>query len=252
MKTKNDKGKPIERHYYFHIPTALEGPERLEESLIAVDPDRKLKNNFGRDVVMDLSSRELYFPCTEILNSDGWEEALQESAPEHFSQYMKVRKEILSAFRNYQLPIIKLTKETSKEAVCLVFEKVNTGGVPLSVFELMTATYAADGYNMRDDWFVSSLRNVDSRQKRLTKEPILESLETNDFLQTITMLYTLERRRADIVAGKTGKQVAPVSAKRVAILSMPLSAYQQWADQVEEGFLLGVWEISLKNRLTLK
>ena len=33
---------------------------------------------------------------------------------------------------------------TSKEAVCLVFEKVNTGGVPLSVFELATATYAAE------------------------------------------------------------------------------------------------------------
>ena len=42
---------------------------------------------------------------------------------------------MLAAFRNYQIPVIQLQRETSKEAVCWVFEKVNTGGVPLSVFE---------------------------------------------------------------------------------------------------------------------
>lgn len=243
VKTRNDKGKSIERFYYFHIPTALEGPERLEDSLIAVEPDRTLKTNFGRDIILDLSNREkeclqMYFPCSEILNSDAWEEALQEYAPDNFGQYMRFRKEILSAFRNYQLPIIKLTKETSKEAVCLVFEKVNTGGVPLSVFELMTATYAAEGYNLRDDWFGSSLRNVESRKKRLTKEPVLEEVETTDYLQAISMLHTLEKRNKDIAAGKEGKQLSPVSAKRIAILNLPLEAYQKWADQVESGFLL--------------
>ncbi|WP_244158670.1 hypothetical protein [Caballeronia fortuita] len=37
--------------------------------------------------------------------------------------------------------------------------------------------------------------------------------------------------------GKTGKAVQPVSAKRAAILSMPLWAYQKWANQVETGFV---------------
>ena len=50
VKTRNDMGKAIERYYYFHIPTALEGPERLEEALVAFEPDRKRKTNFGRDV----------------------------------------------------------------------------------------------------------------------------------------------------------------------------------------------------------
>ena len=243
VKTYNDKGKHIERYYYFHIPTALEGPERLEDALLALEPDRKQKTNFGRDVVLDISTRELecrqlYFPCGELLNSDSWEESLQEYAPEHFGLYMGFRRAILNVFRNYQLPIIALKKETSKEAVCLVFEKVNTGGVALSVFELMTATYAADGYNLRDDWFGSSLRNVESRQKRLAHEPLLNSIETTDFLQAVAMLHTLERRRADLAAGKTGKQVTPVSAKRATILLLPLAAYQKWADRVEAGFLL--------------
>ena len=34
----------------------------------------------------------------------------------------------------------------SKEAVCVVFEKVNTGGKPLDAFELVTAMYAASGH----------------------------------------------------------------------------------------------------------
>lgn len=242
VNTRTDKGKPIQRHYYWHIQTALDPSASLEDAIVAVEVDRKLRTNFGKDIKLDLSSAEqecqqLYFPCDQILNSDAWEEALQEHAPQHFAQYMKFRKDILGAFRNYQLPVIQLHKSTSKEAVCLVFEKVNTGGVPLNVFELMTATYAADGYNLRDDWYGSSLRKVSSRQERLRKEPILQPLETTDFLQAVTMLHTLEKRAADLQAGKSGKQVTPVSAKRASILNLALDDYKKWADEVEQGFM---------------
>jgi hypothetical protein len=242
VKTSDEKGKPIERFYYFHIPSALAGPTWLDQSLIALDPDRKQKTNFGRDVKLDLSTRELecrqlYFPCSEILNSDEWERSLYEFAPDSFGQYMTFRNEILQKFRTYQLPIIELRKGTTKEAVCLVFEKVNTGGVPLSVFELVTASYAADGYNLRDDWYGSTLRSVASRHKRLAREPLLAALEATEFLQAITMLETLQQRRADTAAGKTGRQVTPISAKREDILELRLDAYRNWADKVERGFL---------------
>lgn len=243
VKTRNEKGKPIDRHYYWHIPTALEGGDRLDDAILALEPDRVLRTNFARDVELDLSShvkecKQLYFPCDQMLNSDAWEEALQEHAPEHFPQYMKFRKEVLNAFRGYQLPVIQLHKGTSKEAVCLVFERVNTGGVPLNVFELMTATYAADGYNLRDDWYGSKQRQVVSRQERMCKEPVLKQVETTDFLQAVTMLHTLEKRKADLAAGKKDKQVTPVSAKRVSILNLELADYQKWAGPVEQGFML--------------
>lgn len=243
VKTRTEKGKAIERHYYWHIPTALEGGDRLDEAIEAVGIDRMQRKNFDRDVVLDLSSTKkecqaLYFPCDQILNSDVWEEALQEHAPENFPLYMKFRRDVLNAFRNYQLPVIQLHRATSKEAVCLVFEKVNTGGVPLNVFELVTATYAADGYNLRDDWLGSVQRQVVSRYQRLCKEPVLQQAESTDFLQAISMIHTLEKRRADLAEGKTGKSVQPVSAKRASILEMPLEAYKKWADPVEAGFLL--------------
>lgn len=243
VKTRTEKGKAIERHYYWHIPTALEGGERLEDAIIAVEEDKIERTNFGKDIKLNLSSPEkecaqLYFPCDQILNSDAWEEALQEYAPEHFPLYMKFRKEVLNAFRGYQVPVIQLHKATSKEAVCLVFEKVNTGGVPLNVFELMTATYAADGYNLRDDWYGSKERKVISRYERMCKEPVLSQVETTDYLQAVTMLHTLEKHKADLASGKKDKQVTPVSAKRVSILGLDRPDYQKWADPVEQGFLL--------------
>lgn len=243
VKTSTNKGKAIKRHYYFHIPTALEGPERLEDALLAVDESRQVKSDFGRKVDLDLSSRELecqnlFFPCNQILNSDEWEESLQDFNSESFNTYMKFRKQVLNAFRTYEVPIIELKKETSKEAVCLVFEKVNTGGVQLSVFELITASYAADGYKLRDDWYGSKLRSVESRRDRLSKEQLLSQVESTDFLQAITLLHTLEKRRTDLASGKQGKQVTPVSAKRSAVLELPLSAYKQWADKMESGFRL--------------
>ena len=242
VKTFNEKGKQISRYYYIDIDAALED-SRLEDAFIAVEEDRKLKTNFNRDIVLDLSTPQkeceaFYFPCNQILNSDAWEESLQEYAPEKFPKYMKFRKNVLNVFRSYQLPLIILDKSTTKEAVCLVFEKVNTGGVPLSVFELVTASFAVDNFNLRDDWYGSSLRKKQGRVQRIKAEKILENVEPTDFLQAISLLHTYEKRKADISMGKTGKSASAVSAKRVSILSLSLKDYQRWADEVEKGFLL--------------
>ncbi len=243
VNTRTSKGKSIKRYYYFDIKQALENPLALDEAIIAVDENRQRRTNFGRDVELDLSTRELEcqqlcFPCSQIMVSDDWEATLHKVAPEHFGAYMDFRNLILTPFRNYQLPVILLKKETTKEAVCLVFEKVNTGGVSLSVFELITASYAADGYNLRDDWFGSRQRNVESRKARIEKDELLKGIEATEFLQAISLLHTHEQRKTDLAAGKTGKQVRPVSAKRADVLQLPLSAWQTWATPLETGFKL--------------
>lgn len=241
VKTTTDKGKPIDRYYYIHIPTALTGADRLDEAIIATDGNRQIRSDFGRKVDLDLSTRELecqqlYFPCSEILEAMTWLQDLYNHNAAAVPHFFEFKTQVLDAYNDYQIPLIILKKDTTKEAVCLVFEKVNTGGVPLSVFELVTASYAADGYNLRDDWFGSDDRCVTSRKQRISEEPILNGIESTDFLQAITMLHTLEKRKADIVAGKTGKQVSPVSAKRASVLELPLEAYKNWADDVENGF----------------
>ena len=241
VQTRTAKGKKIERYYYFDIQKALAAPEALEEAIVAVDADRKIRSDFGRRVDLDLSStelecRSLHFPCRRVFDADEWEEVLHDVAPEHYRTYMAFRRQVLDAFRHYQVPVILLKKETSKEAICLVFEKVNTGGVALSVFELVTASYAADGFNLRDDWFGSKVRRAASRKARLEKEPLLDGIEATEFLQGVCLLHTHDGRDDDLAAGRTGKEVRPLSAKRSDVLRIPLDSWKKWADPLEEGF----------------
>jgi hypothetical protein len=237
--TRDGKKRELHLHYYFDIEKALEGPESLADAIVAVDERRTLRSDFGRKIDLDLSTRDkelaaFHFPCSQILNSDEWEQFLSENAPDKLVRFMKFRRQVVEPFRSYMLPVISLKKETSKEAVCLVFEKVNTGGVPLSVFELVTATWAADGFNLRDDWF--GTRGHAGRHARLSKRPLLRDLQPTDFLQGVSLLHSSERRAHDIAAGRSMKEAAGVTAKREHILEMPLAAYQKWSDDLTKGF----------------
>lgn len=237
--TRDEKRRELRLHYYFDIEKALQGPESLEDAIVAVDEQRTQRKNFGREVKLDLSTREkeidaFHFPCSQILNSDDWEQVLSEHAPEKLSRFMKFRRQIVEPFRNYALPVISLKKETSKEAVCLVFEKVNTGGVPLSVFELTTATWAADGFNLRDDWFGG--RGKSGRHARLSKRPLLRDLQPTDFLQGVSLLHSFEKRTQDLAAGRSGKEATGVTAKREHVLETPLGAFAKWAEPLTRGY----------------
>lgn len=242
VKTFDEKKNEIERYYYIDIEQAL-GDDTLENAFVAIREDRKIKTNFGRNTVLDLSTPQkeyenFYFPCNQILDSDEWENNFHEHTPEKWRDYIEFRKKVLDAFRRYQLPVIPLKKDTSKEAVCLVFEKVNTGGVPLNVFELVTASFAAENFNLREDWFGNERDEKEGRVDRLKKEEILETVESTDFLQAVSLRHTYEKRKSDHAVGKTGKFAAAVSAKRVSILALELNDYQKWANDIQEGFLL--------------
>ena len=241
VRTRTSRGRGIKRYYYFDIYKAVNVPHALDEAIIAVDENRRLLSNFGRSIDLDLSTTELecqnlHFPCNQIMNSDRWESTLHRCASESWNIYLAFREQIMYPFREYQIPVILLKKETSKEAVCLVFEKVNTGGVQLSVFELITASYAADGYNLRDDWFGSTIRSVESRKDRLGQDALLEGIEATEFLQAITLLYTHELKKLDPGTDAVGRPLRPVSAKRADVLQLPLSAWDTWADRLEQGF----------------
>ena len=75
MSTVDDKKVPIQRFYYFNIAKALEGADGYvaEDAIIAVDVDRTVRTNFGRDIALDLSSPEkeyvaMHFPCAQVIN----------------------------------------------------------------------------------------------------------------------------------------------------------------------------------------
>lgn len=239
VKTRNAQGNDISRHYYIDIDKALRD-SRLEDAFVSVPEDRKIRDNFGRDILKDLSTieheiDEFYFPCSQILDSDSWEMANFEYNEERHRDFMDFRKKVLSKFREYGVPVIILDQTTSKEAVCTVFEKVNTGGVQLSVFDLVTASFAANNFNLRDDWSGKN-EGDECRRTDLHSEPVLTGIKPEDFLQVVSILHTHERKMNDRKAGKSGKQEAAISCKRAAILELPVDSYKKLADQAVQGF----------------
>ena len=163
VSTVTEKKKAIKRYYYLDINKCLNDEDDRLEAILSVPEDRKLKENFDRDVRLDISTRALefeheMFPLNIIFDSgarEDWADGYKEYhgyTSEIRSKYKRFRKEVIETMTGYKLPVIKLDKSTPREAVCKVFENVNTGGVALTVFELVTATYATYGHDLRKDW----------------------------------------------------------------------------------------------------
>jgi hypothetical protein len=148
--------------------------------------------------------------------------------PDRLARWNALMQEVIQRYQQYHVPLILLRKETPKEAVCQVFEKVNTGGVSLNVFELLTATFAADEYHLRDDWA--------AREKRLRQRKVLGLVENTEFLQAITLLTTRDRRLQTLAQGTPPDNAPGVSCKRKDVLRLILDEYRRWADPLTGAF----------------
>ncbi|MGC8732492.1 MAG: GmrSD restriction endonuclease domain-containing protein [Halothiobacillaceae bacterium] len=237
VETRDQKGKPIRCWYYLDMKKALANDDDREDAVLSVPEDRVVKT-FGGEIALDVSTPEReyaedLFPANRIFQSAEWRQAYNKYwnyAPEKIQLYDVFEREVIKRFEQYQVPVIELKKETPKEAVCLVFERVNTGGVALNVFELLTASFAADDFQLRDDW--------ETREKRLrSRHPVLASLRNDDFLQAISLLVAQERRRAALANGRAEHEAPGISCKRKDILRLEVADWKAWADRVEEGFV---------------
>ena len=168
----------------------------------------------------------------------GWREYWRNQDEDIFDLEKAFDRGVLNAVKRYKMPVIRLGKENTREAICLVFEKVNTGGKKLDAFELLTAIYAADEFNLREDWF--GKKDEPGRLERLIgpdgRQDLFSYLSSTDFLQACTVLHTIAVRRQAADAGKEGRELPAVSCNREALLALPLSAYRQFADGVEAAF----------------
>lgn len=237
VETKDAKGKPMGRWYYLDMKKAIANNDDREEAVLSV-PEDKLVKTFGGEITLDVTTPEReyaadLFPVDRVFHSAEWRQAYNKHwnyAPEKIQLYDAFERDVIKRFEQYQVPVIELKKETPKEAVCLVFERVNTGGVALNVFELLTATFAADDFQLRDDW--------DSREQRLKgQHPVLRNLQNDDFLQAISLLVTQARRRGAIASGVVADKAPGISCKRRDILKLEVADWQSWAARVEAGFV---------------
>ncbi|MCY3786464.1 MAG: DUF262 domain-containing protein [bacterium] len=243
--TRDARGKDLLRHYYASIDACINPfADREDEGIVSVPANRKMTTDFGRKVALDLSSREAeiaagHFPLDIVLDGNetmDWQMAYLSDGPgestDRLDKWKRFTEAVIKPFTSYQVPAIELAKSTPKEAVCQVFEKVNTGGVSLTVFELLTATFAIDDFNLRDDW--------KARKESFDEYPVLGQFSATDFLQVVTLLATLEARVDHIANGHEGDRAPAVSCKRKDVLRLSLVDYRKWADRASPALLRAV------------
>ena len=239
VRTWREKNRPIHLWYYMDMRKALDPYAEREEAVFSV-PENRIVYNSRRQVTADYTAWEKeyesgVFPLHLVYDDKRYKE-WRRGYQRYFSRD-ESRLDLLDAFESdiyqrflqYQLPVIVLKRETPNEAVCQVFEKVNTGGQTLTVFELLTATYAADRFSLRDDW--------ETRKEKIHGYACLRDLDERDFLTTVTLYFSWKRRM------EGGDH--PVRCKRRDVLRLSLKDYRSVVDEVERGleragrFLIG-------------
>lgn len=236
VKTRNAKGYEIKRWYYIDMQKALDPATDLEEAIFSINENKIITANIGRDVVLDLTTREKEFenpmyPVSLVDEYDTWFPSFfeyWEYDKEKIKFWNEFHKKIILGFNNYALPVIEMTKDNPKEAVCQVFEKVNTGGVSLSVFELLTATFASEEFDLKEDW----------KQVRTSFKPfkVLDKTSEIDFIQAVT-LFSSFRRKVDLESAGQKDNLPAVSAKRKEMLNLKLDDYVKYKNHVVGGFI---------------
>ncbi len=149
-----------------------------------VDLNVLLNEPDSDDVVFDRAKRELrgldnaetqyeqrMLPCTVLLTQqgfyqwrDGFEDWLRQTDPEMLDIYRSDWRDgwtsSVAAFQTFEVPLVELPRVDDSDSesigrVCAIFEKLNSTGVDLSVYDLLTARLYRDGIRLHDLWMES-------------------------------------------------------------------------------------------------
>jgi len=235
------KGKSSEeRYYYLDIEKILEDSSDTVDAIISVPKDKKVKKSSKKNTGLDLSTLEKefenkMFPLNIIFDHDKKEKISNDLMTkskwsEKYKEYYRNKnddelyKKILSEFeeldeifgrlKGYTIPVISLDSDTEMDAVCKIFEKVNSSNQPLTGFDLVVAIYAKDKFDLKENW--------KEFQKDVFSKGILEGFEPKNFL-----------RACKLFAGYKNNNL---TFKKNVITDLKLEHYKKYSKIVSNGF----------------
>src|SRR5579859_2025784 len=121
VETITPKNKKVKRWFYLDIRKSLDPSADREEAIVGVPEDKIVRANFGRDVILDLSSPKmeyasLMYPVSQVFDWDKWQDGFDkywrgdhnESIRDEFRAF---KKQVLENFKSYDVPVITLAKQ---------------------------------------------------------------------------------------------------------------------------------------------
>jgi len=149
--------------------------------LFFVDLEKLRESPDDDEIVFDRTASELdgldrrevqyqrrVVPCTELLTwerfdkwLDGFEDWVRDNQKDHVETYRNMWrsawKDSIHGFHAFEVPVVELprvdgTDKAMLGQVCAIFEKLNSTGVDLSVYDLLTARLYRSGINLHALW----------------------------------------------------------------------------------------------------
>jgi hypothetical protein len=146
----------------------------LDLDVLLSEPDSdEIVFDRARRELRGLDSREIQYehrvlPCTELLTQqafytwrDGFDDWARSNSPGLHEQYRSSWRDgwtrVATQFQTFEAPLVELPRvdDSDSEAigrVCAIFEKLNSTGVDLSVYDLLTARLYRSGIRLHDLW----------------------------------------------------------------------------------------------------
>ena len=214
----------------------------LDKSLFYVSQEKKTSKRVRYDGLVpryELTTRDqevaagalplgCLFDVNGVLND--WKEAYQSTlAGDSMATYKALDKDWklrvqpwLDRIREYRFPVVELHDDVPLPAICHIFEKVNSTGVPLNVFDLATATLWTQGFRLNKEWD----KVYRTLQPFLPMQPLAGG--GTAFLQGLSLLATYDRKRTN--------PRLPVTCRRTDLLAMSTATVKQWWPVLMTGY----------------
>lgn len=157
IKAPDEKLPNNRPHVFFLNINALLGGKESSE-IIDSYPTDKAKRKKLLDRKIQFAKK--IFPLRELQNKSQWllgfykylqsDEKMQESEAEKYHNRLD---SILSyVWGSYEIPVVKLPHTLSLENVATVFERINSKGTLLGIFDLLNARFIVHDINLKDMW----------------------------------------------------------------------------------------------------
>lgn len=193
--------------FFLKLDEATAG--KLDEAVFSVRSD-----SCGSLLEPETQFAERVLPFAEVPGWQAWQNSYEDwlvkedtaldTFRAHRDQVKPKWDALIGPLSNYQVPAITLPKIDAGDPdglsrVCMVFEKLNTSGVRLSVFDLLTARLYAHGIDLHQLW-----------QESIDTHPLLKQFcgeDKNDY--SVLVLRVVGLARGLEVKGKTLINLSP-------------------------------------------
>ena len=162
----------------------------------------------NEELEQETQFKTLIIPFTEIEHWNEWLNAYErwlierdkKRYFEYFSQQRPIWNEIVGGLCQFQVPIIKIPKVPPDDPdriseVCAIFEKMNSTGVRLSVYDLLTARFYKDDIDLHALW-EEAVEQYDHLREFSGGEPDVYGVYA---LRTIALLRGIEVKSKTLI-----------------------------------------------------